>query len=458
MKRKQQSDIGGPITKKAKVNQQYSYENILRPLIEFGKLSLDDKDVNATDIIQHPGFKSFLKYDNNEANDTQRQLAHFMYNNLAEFPSSANEKKVNNFNKLNIINKRKDKRSDAYSPSTRSIDLNINKNNLDDYTSVNPLIPLIHEGTHALDDLYMKIPQREAMDILTTMENPKEGKQQNLLYKEGHNRDWYNQAQYILDSPDFTNWYPLELDPDSNSESDEEEQYPEGYGDTTLDTGLRQLKTFTGRKDISNFTDARTALYEEDPDNEQNFFFKPFSEFTAYSVENLHRPWNIHNNQNDKKTGNYWKYFNDGRRFLKGITKGVYRNFRELDPEFSTRYPDANQAFLDRISQLRNYEKYPTAQEYQTARSKTWQPGYRPSYAYNPPNNVVPRASDLNVPVGTEPYSGSSSDYSRTPSPPNYNPLIGGIFSLSNPYGGNSPSSSPHNSENSESEEEYTTY
>ena len=78
------------------------------------------------------------------------------------------------------------------------------------------------------------------------------------------------------------------------------------------------------------------------------------TEFSAHAIENLHKPWNI-----DK-----YSQKEDGRRFLKGLTKGTYKGFQKLDPQFAEKYPDANQAFKDRITQMRNYDKYPTTDEY----------------------------------------------------------------------------------------------
>ena len=212
----------------------------------------------------------------------------------------------------------------------------------------NPIITLIHEGTHALDDAYMRTYQKEAIDILANME-PKDRMERQKWFDEGN---WYNQAQNILGIEDFKTYYPY------NGINNAKTNIENSFANLTKDYSTDESNT-QENEEVTDFQKAKKAfewLAEHKPGDapDSRHFYASLGEFPAFAVQNINTPWQISDNRDDI---NYWKNNNDGRRFLKAITKGVYRNFRELDPAFSESYPDANRAFLDRLTQLRNYDK-----------------------------------------------------------------------------------------------------
>jgi len=405
MKRRptQITNIEENTSKKQKIDL-LPYNDILRPLIDSNKILENGKKIPEQDRYNNSAYRDFIRHDTEDIKNSQRQLGQFITEQLARLSQGIPKKAFDAFNSLNIRTKPPELEESGsesttdedpylddlyedrlvYDPNNMSIALNTFVNPLDPLN--NPLVTLIHEGTHALDDLYMRNSQEAAINTLAKMEQPiKQSDERNLLTQD---RSWYNQAQSILDSPSFITHYPLGgyIEVADN----EQESEANSYGANRLDKEQRRMITRL-KKPIKNFRDTRDLIGNRTDNYQNGFFEEPFTEFTAYSVENLHRPWNIHNNQNDKKTGNYWEYFNDGRRFLKAITKGVYRNFRELDPEFSTNYSDANQAFLDRITQLRNYDKLKgqTEDAYKKHLYERF-PQRNPSYNLPQSNNTMP--------------------------------------------------------------------
>jgi hypothetical protein len=456
-KRKDIKQSKSPERKKPKFEVQPSqndlYYDMLAPLLEMGMLSLDgvSEDENE-DYNNSPAITKFMASIGNNVGKSQLDLGQYIAQQLANFkypPENLPNKALNNFNRLNIRTQKPQtpEENAKMKVGYDTIDRNISLNTYDD---VNPLTYLIHEGTHALDDLYMRTPQQEAIDTLASIESkkrPPENILQNILVndnQENNKRGWYDQVQEILNDDAFNT------------------SYNKDWAKEQLKSDLSDMQQYQGGQEVENFRDVQKFLTTRGrKDNYENQFFQsPFHEMTAHAIENLDNPWNI---SNDQKKANYWHNNNDGRRLLKNITKGVYRNFQELDQEFSTKYPEANQSFLDRITQLRNYEKYHTAEEYLEKRGHTLKPGYKPSYAYNPANNVASRtpSPNYNLPVGTDlsssPSSDYSSSYSRTPSPnsPNYNnPPIGGITSLySSPSRGYSSSGGDYSNSSSDESE-----
>lgn len=351
--------------------QDNLYSDMLAPLLEMGMLSLDgDSEDENEDYNNSPAITKFMASIGNNVGKSQLDLGQYIAQQLANFkyrPENDSDKALNAFETLNIRTKKPltDEENAKMKVGYDTIDRNISLNTYDD---VNPLTYLIHEGTHALDDLYMRTPQQEAIDTLASIESKKTSSKnilQNILIdNQGNNkRGWYDEVVDILDDPGFSS------------------TYNKNWANEELANNQQEMNEYSPNKDVKNFRDVQEFLAGRSrKDNYENQFFQsPFHEMTAHAVENLHNPWNI---SNDSNKVNYWHNNNEGRRLLKNITKGVYRNFRELDPEFSTKYPDANQSFLDRISQLRNYEKYPTAQEYQAARGRTWYPDYKPKYSF----------------------------------------------------------------------------
>lgn len=138
----------------------------------------------------------------------------------------------------------------------------------------------------------------------------------------------------------------------------------ENYGINNLYYGKERLSNLAPGKNINTFSDVARLLRAKTKEEkvENTLFHKPFTEFAAHAVENIDQEWRIGNNP---QMANYWENNNDGRKLLRKIVKGVYRDFRANDLEFATKYPDANNAFLDRLTQLRNYETHKNSTEEQ---------------------------------------------------------------------------------------------
>lgn len=155
-----------------------------------------------------------------------------------------------------------------------------------------------------------------------------------------------------------------------------------------------------GKTAPANFRSAYEKMNNQTSDYSD--YFNELSEIPAFAVEHLSKPWLV---PEDTDWQDWNQSNNIPRVLLKNSVKGTYRNFQELDPDFSTNYPEANQAFLDRISQLRNYGKYPTPREYLENRGYTLEPGYIPTYSirYNQNTNPIARQISPTRDQGTSP-------------------------------------------------------
>jgi hypothetical protein len=341
---------------------------------------------------------------------SERQLAQFITNQLATLGDGSRGEEAYDqhtpvsFDKLNLLDKRDTIIGDngqerynpeflsRYSPDERNIYLNfaMPAENSNNRRSMNPLSKLIHEGTHALDDLYIH-PQRAAIDRLKKMHD-KAGNPKDVS---GFLKPIYEQTQEILPSNSFRNLYSYEA-----------------YGKPKLEDNFKNIKKKFQHPRA--FLNAQNSLNQ--PDIDSTLFAEPFTEFTAHGIQNLHQPWDISENSEN---------INDGRSFLKSMIKESYRNSQELDPEFSTNYPAANQLFLDRISQLRNYKKYPTSNDYLQKRGNTLTPGYMPQYSprYNQNANSINMQMDPAAPSNLQNIAvtpeGSPHDPYRGPLDPN---------------------------------------
>ena len=330
---------------------------ILEPLLTRNKVTVNNLPLSEEKVKENSNYRNFL-LNSRKRNPIYTQLAEFNSRQLADLEDNPNVPRK--FGSFSLNDRAQETRlgqsADTYNSRTRSINLSPNSG------EGAPIIPFTHETTHALDDLFMKIPEREGIDFLAKMEK----QSPNIDYLQ--NPKWYRQAQEILGNDTFQQEYTYE-----------------DYGKPSIERDLVMLTDNMGSP-VSNFREAQQSLQGQTRD--YTYFMNPLSEFTAFSTQALPYRWQIGNNPNK---ANYWKNRDDGRRFLKAVTKGTYRNFQELDPEFRTNYPAANQAFLDRIGQLRNYKKYPTQQEYLEKRGNTMEPGYIPKYSirYNQTANPI---------------------------------------------------------------------
>jgi hypothetical protein len=356
-----------PANKKLKSTVPNPLDSILAPLITAGKLRINNQN---QDNIQNPGeiyndndkikkhnvYKKF--FDSvlwPSLKPTENDLARFIPHQLATINTNQHpisEDKFNNgFDYLTLAktphrganNSRMDFYDMEAGPSREEQAIRMSPYD----APGNPQITLTHEGTHALDDAYMRTYQKEAIDALAKME-PQDATEWKTWFDKG---DWYNQAQNILDIENFKTYYPY-------AGINAQPNIKKSFSNLTNDYSDNEFNT-QKNEEVNNFQSAQKAfewLAKNRPDQAPNskHFYASLGEFPAFAVQNISNPWNI---SNEKQKANYWQNNNDGRKFLKRITKGVYRNFRELDPEFSTKYPEANKSFLDRITQLRNYDK-----------------------------------------------------------------------------------------------------
>lgn len=419
-------------------------------------------------------------------------MAKFLSKSLADEP---------NFTGINFPNAPlRDARgnlSDFYDPQTRKIDMFGGRSAPSD-----PLNTFVHEGTHALDhvdrsDLNITIPwlakreqeiRQNQLDKLPNLQNQEAELSRDLFkqssrlrdgidapslkaYREGDiERDklersienyknnptylndtvdmieypqWYKQSQAILGNDDFTGDYPYEGAPremlNQNLSQVGANGRPIGNALTSKKTGVANfrglseiLKGTTNPQD-TYFKNTNTAgQYEGIP-----YMMIPPSEVKSFAIENLHEPYKIDSNN--------WQQVNTGRRFLKNMMKGTYDDFQRRDPRFPTNYPAANTAFMDRISQLRDYNKYPEPQNYLTHyNNKKSRPAYdnmisEISQLRNPANN--PQTTAQVPQVNTTPAAGSNSSaqpqgarpYAYTPSQGNQTTPYGQVQQP--PYG-----------------------
>jgi hypothetical protein len=351
------------VTKIPKLNNAPNpLDSVLAPLIAADKLKINNRFVNDNDKIKnHEVYQQFYnpQWDNTLTPGLE-DLAGFIPQQLATINTEqhpiSQDKFNTGFDYLNLTKQPyfKDKtRMDFYDmvAGPKHEDQAIRMSPTGDETLANPITTLIHEGTHALDDSYMRTYQKEAINALAKIE-PKDPTEWKKWFDEGN---WYNQAQNILGIEDFKTNYPY-------NGINGKENIKRSLSNLTNDYSTDEFNT-QNNEEVNNFQSAKKAfewLVENRPDEAPNseHFYASLSEFPAFAVQKISEKWNIHNKQNIPNwEKDYWQNNNDGRKFLKGITKGVYKNFRELDPEFSTKYPEANKSFLDRITQLRNYDK-----------------------------------------------------------------------------------------------------
>jgi len=218
---------------------------------------------------------------------------------------------------------------------------------------INPLTTLMHEGTHFLDDERMRTYQQPAISFLN--------KYKPNIRTDQDTGDWYTHAQNILPSrKDFNKAYPfsnVKSGPDS-LKNHYEQQY--------LDNPGHQQPTTN-----PTYSDLHTSL---NLPNKEGRIYSQMSEFPGFIVENLDQPWKVDWVQNgDQQTVQGANQSNLGRKFLKKMTKATYTGFKDIYNQqpnqgqiFMQAYPAMHQSFVDRLSDLRNVNKYPTQADYTT--------------------------------------------------------------------------------------------
>ena len=216
----------------------------------------------------------------------------------------------------------------------------------------NPLISLLHEGTHALDDLKMNTYQKSSMNFLN-----KHLPNQAVANDPGN---WYKGAQNILNNDNFKEGYP--------------------YVKVTNDFN-QSYKTLTGtQQDNPTFNNIYSQLNDKNNAARNNsYLFSSLSEIPAHAIENLHNPWGVKWQSTINPSPNNQLLYqmenpndNLGRKFLKNNIKSVYGNFQQMHNDlheqpyrpFNEAYPQAADSFKQRLADLRNQNKYSNANEY----------------------------------------------------------------------------------------------
>lgn len=335
-------------------------KDIFSPLIP--KILLGDiEEEESAEELQEKFFKGLVEdYKKIDKDDIgTRELAKFMATQLS---------KQKDFNGL-VLNKKANRdrngnRVDAYDTEDR----NITMAPLDkDVSTPNPISTLIHEGTHALDHSHMRTYQNSAIDLLA--------KHLGNTPIDKDNGKWYTGAQEILKvaAPDFHKYYPFKpVGKGKKTPSNVVKNIKDSMYNLEPPAKLRQPQSILTYGAAKKKLDSLKKIGKKP---EHDLFFESLSEFPAFAVESLSKPWNIKWDEPKKPskprsskaeavdlpstTKN-----NLGRKFMKKTTKAVHNNFRELDPDFAKNYPTTDLNFLNRLSELRNINKYPAPEDF----------------------------------------------------------------------------------------------
>jgi len=336
-KRRASIQLNNPLLKAAKPNIDGTFLAPLKNKIN-SPINLDEslryieQDVDKP-IYQHPTYK---------------QISDFISKQLANKTSPIDQR---TFQKVNI---RTGTGAGVYEPTTQELDI---------YDKDSPFKTFIHEGTHALDNLHMRTYQRQALDFLAKHGRDQQGNSITPSQDPGY---WYERARKILPSQIFnqgtykfgTGKYDKEGYPDVKQSI---------INDVNFSAPVNQNNNYEQAKD--NYQNLQ---------NNDNQSFMPLSEFTAFAVENLNTPWKIksfkdNNDYNNKDFLDKAHGQNLGRKFLKKMTKATYTGFKDIYNQqpnqgqtFMQAYPAMHQSFVDRLSDLRNVNKYPTQADYTT--------------------------------------------------------------------------------------------
>jgi hypothetical protein len=215
----------------------------------------------------------------------------------------------------------------------------------------NPITTFIHEGRHAIDDLYKRPHQTEMINFLAQEEARNPGVA-NARSRQSWLKPLIEGAQNLLPLDSFSRDYPYS-----------------GKGGVKEDIE----KSFNALKDkgrgalpITNFQGARTALnniratppttHGVAPVADPGDSFKSLSEHTAFMAEAMNKPLNT------RPLHPAAPIPDESRRFAKEILRTMYRDHEELSGggtggtpnSLATQYPNVHQSFFDRYNELRN--------------------------------------------------------------------------------------------------------
>jgi hypothetical protein len=294
-----------------------------------------------------------------------------------------------NFPRLNLNNKiptRKDPQ--AYynmRPENREITMFRPLNQF-----INPLTTLIHEGAHFLDDEKMRTYQQPAISFLN--------KHAGNVRTDKDTGDWYTHAQNILPSRnEFKKAYPFSK---VKSGADSlKNHYEQQYLDNP---GSQQSST------DPTYSDLHKSLSLP---NKEGRIYSQMSEFPGFIVEDLDQPWKVDwvqkgNQQVPQTPDQDYPYSNVGRKFLKKMTKATYTGFRDIynqqpnpNQTFMQAYPAIHNAFLDRLSDLRNVNKHSDANTFKQTMYNRLYPSLNTPMATT--STTVPTTSNINTTTTT---------------------------------------------------------
>lgn len=208
--------------------------------------------------------------------------------------------------------------------------------------SVNPIIAFTHEGRHALDDLYKRPHQQEAINFLVEEEKRNPGAPTDAWLKpllEG--------AQKIIRAPTFKRNYPY------TGTSGFKENVDKSFINLKVPIALGSRRC----RPSTTFEDAKKALDKDRLDGKASGdAFMGLSEFPAFMTEELGNTF-----QGPTARG----INNISRRFIKENLRTMYRDYDELtNGDLSNPtgpYPDVKQAFYDRYNELRKPTPVPSS-------------------------------------------------------------------------------------------------
>ena len=191
-------------------------------------------------------------------------------------------------------------------------------------SSTNPIMALAHEVTHALDDNYMRIPQREIIDYLAELEEGSIGlNAPNVNSPKLPNNSNLHQlitdAQGIIPgTTGFSKYYPAHnfVQNIKTSMQDLGQRFESGQD------GAQSLANTENQYSIDTFAKAKQALdliRARHSNNDPGQAFWNLSEFPAFSIETLNAPWNVRTNTNPAAKG-----------FMYNVLQGLNRGFNGL--------------------------------------------------------------------------------------------------------------------------------
>ena len=330
-------DISQP---KKVFNFKDMFKNVMKPKLSYSNVLKTKKTAKYPTLKIKAFPKNFNKNINDEYNKlniAQQQLVNLTAYQLADLVNKTETPGYfGTLDKINFLNKPytyyddKGERTENLGNYTRSDNNNgtYNLNGEDridlvgkTINGVNPLVTFIHEGHHALDDLWMKTYQKAAINYLAKKEQKDENQRTTFDSKQ-----IYNQARDIINNQSLLNY-----DFDSTKDFANLGKNPDGSSTKKL---------------ISNFREAKTELDNIFSSNQDpGGTFLNFSEFAAHLLENISMPLNIGTDSSNKR----------GRKFLYNILTEIHKNHK---PAIDLKeYNDLDQAFQARIKELYNSKK-----------------------------------------------------------------------------------------------------